>query len=186
MNFATLYGQGSHALSRQLGIDYATAKQYIEEYFAQFPKVKAWMAQVLVEGREKGYVETIWGRKRYMPELNSQNHMFRSAGERAAVNHPIQGTSADMIKQAMVDINKALGGRQKAGVEKENYSLVPSACCLILQVHDELLFECDPDLVKEIAEMVKKKMEDAIQLDVPVIAEVKVGPNWGEMEKLMI
>lgn len=184
INFATLYGQGSHALSRQLGIEYAAAKQYIEEYFAQFPKVKQWVNAVLEEGRKKGYVETLWGRKRYIPELNSQNHMLRAAGERAAANHPIQGTSADMIKKAMVEIAKALGGRQEA--LGENYSLNPKACCLILQIHDELLFECDPDSVEETAKMVKDKMEHAIELSVPVIVDLKKGPNWGEMEKLEV
>lgn len=206
MNFATLYGQGPHALSRQLGIEYAGAKEYIEEYFAQFPKVKEWMAKVLVEGREKGYVETIWGRKRYMPELTSQNHMLRSAGERAAINHPIQGTSADMIKKAMVLIAQELPGfsyqfsdlgqsvvsssvtdKQKTGkLKSENRPPKTDNGKLILQVHDELLFECDPEEVEETARMVKEKMEQAIELSVPVIVDLKVGPNWGEMEKLQI
>lgn len=106
MNFATLYGQGPHALSRQLGVDFPTAREYIEEYFDQFPKVKQWMQKVLEEARERGYVETIWGRRRYFPELKSSNRMFVASGERAAINHPIQGSSADMIKKAMVKIGK--------------------------------------------------------------------------------
>ncbi len=169
MNFATLYGQGPRALSRQLGIDYATAKQYIEEYFAQFPKVKQWMNGVLEQGYRDGYVETLWGRKRYFPELQSQNRMLKAAGERAAINHPIQGTSADMIKKAMVEIDKALGN---------------SKCQMILQVHDELLFEGDPKSVKETAKLIKDKMENAIKLSVPIIVDLKVGPNWGETTPL--
>ena len=169
VNFATLYGQGPHALSRQLGIDFATAKEYISEYFAQFPKVHEWMQSILEFGYKNGYVETISGRRRYIPELSAANKFLKSAGERAAINHPIQGTSADMIKKAMVDIDSSLRGVK-----------------MILQVHDELLFECSPKEAKEIAKMVKDKMENALKLSVPVIAEVKTGPNWGEMTPLTI
>ncbi len=168
MNFATLYGQGAHALSRQLRVDYETASLYIAEYFEQFPKVKEWMTKILEKAYQEGYVETLWGRKRYMPELQVSNRMLRSAGERAAVNMPVQGTAADMIKKAMVDIDKELGKN----------------CYLILQVHDELLFECDPKSVKEIALMVKEKMENALKLSVPVVVDLKSGPNWGEMTPL--
>lgn len=166
MNFATLYGQGPHSLSRQLRVDYNTARTYIQEYFDQFPKVREWMQKVLEEAKEKGFVETIWGRKRYFPELKSNNRMFVNYGERAAINHPIQGTSADMIKKAMVEIDKA------------------SPCTLILQVHDELLFECSPKEVKDLGKMVKEKMENALKLDVPVVVDLKFGPNWAEMKKL--
>jgi DNA polymerase I-like protein with 3'-5' exonuclease and polymerase domains/5'-3' exonuclease len=172
MNFATLYGQGAHALSQQLGIDFATARQYIAEYFAQFPKVKDWMQQTLEFGYKNGFVETIWGRRRYIPELQATNRMLRSAGERMAINMPVQGTSADMIKKAMVEIGKELEGQD--------------SCQLILQVHDELLFECDPSSIKETAKMVKEKMEKAIELTVPVIVDLKVGKNWAEMEVLKV
>jgi DNA polymerase-1 len=128
MNFATLYGQGPRALSKQLKIDAQTARSYIDDYFLQFPKVKNWMAKILEEGRTNGYVETLWGRRRYIPELNMQNKMLQSFGERAAINHPIQGTSADMIKKAMVDINIALSG-------------MGNDCELILQVHDEAIVD---------------------------------------------
>lgn len=167
MNFATLYGQGPRALSRQLGIDFATAKQYIFEYFEQFPKVKNWMARTLEFGIQNGFVETVGGRRRYMPELSSNNHFLKAAGERAAINHPIQGTSADMIKIAMVAIGKELG-------ENDN-------CKLILQVHDELMFECDPKDVDIHAKMIKQKMESALKLSVPVKVDLKSGKSWGEM-----
>ncbi|MBI2600380.1 hypothetical protein HYW42_00335 [Candidatus Daviesbacteria bacterium] len=175
MNFATLYGQGAHALSQQLGIDYQTAKTYIDEYFAKFPKVKEWMGQVLEQGYKNGFVETIWGRKRYIPELQASNRMLKAFGERAAVNHPIQGTSADMIKKAMVEIDE----------EIQNSKLKTQNCCMILQIHDELLFECNPKFVKETAKMVKDKMENALTLSVPVIVDLKVGKNWGEMKSLI-
>lgn len=191
MNFATLYGQGPRALSRQLGIEYALARQYIADYFEQFPKVKEWMAGILEFGIKNGYVETLWGRRRYMPELQSQNRMFRAAGERAAINHPIQGTSADMIKKAMVEIDKELVSSQfivhskkEKNNEQTNKLTNNPACKLILQVHDELLFECDPKSVKEVSEMVCKKMEDALKLDVPVKVDIKTGTNWGEMTPL--
>lgn len=180
MNFATLYGQGPRALSQQLGIDFQTARSYIEEYFAQFPKIKEWMAKVLEKGYTDGYVQTLWGRRRYIPELQTANRMFKSAGERAAVNHPIQGTSADMIKKAMVDINSSLRARE---ARRGN---LPSSCQMILQVHDELLFECDPKSLEEIAKMVKDKMENALKLSVPVRVDLKAGPNWGEMKPLII
>lgn len=168
MNFATLYGQGPRALSKQLKIDTQTARSYIDDYFLQFPKVKNWMAKILEEGRTNGYVETLWGRRRYIPELNMQNKMLQSFGERAAINHPIQGTSADMIKKAMVDINTALSG-------------MGNDCELILQVHDELLFECNPGKLDTIAGIIKEKMEASIRLLVPVEVDLKTGANWGEM-----
>lgn len=170
MNFATLYGQGPRALSQQLKIDYATAKQYIEEYFAQFPKVKEWMNTVLEKGYKDGFVETIWGRRRYIPELQATNRMLKAAGERAAVNHPIQGTQADMIKKAMVEIDKSL----------KNKGL------MVLQIHDELLFECNENSYKEVAKIVKEKMESALTLSVPVVVDLKYGPNWGETQPLKI
>lgn len=173
MNFATLYGQGPHALSRQLGVSFEEARVYIEEYFAQFPKVREWMAKTLQFGYENGYVETLWGRKRYIPELQSSNRMFKSAGERAAVNHPVQGTAADMIKKAMVEISPIIASPRSEAWQ---------SCQMILQVHDELLFECDPKSVKEMGKMVKDKMENALKLSVPVVVDLKVGPNWGEME----
>ncbi len=184
MNFATLYGQGPHALSRQLEISFEEARQYIIEYFEQFPKVRQWMENTLNFGYENGYVETIWGRKRYIPELKAGNRMIKAAGERAAVNHPVQGTAADMIKKAMVEINKSLETRNESQ-EKETGLLTlatSDSCRLILQVHDELFFECDPKAVKETAKMVQEKMEDALQLSVPVIVDLKTGPNWGEMK----
>ncbi|MDD5147569.1 MAG: DNA polymerase [Candidatus Daviesbacteria bacterium] len=173
MNFATLYGQGPHALSRQLGVKYEVARQYIEEYFEQFPKVREWMQKTLAFGYENGYIETLWGRKRYIPELRAENRMIKSAGERAAVNHPVQGTAADMIKKAMVEIDKEL-------------TMYNAQCAMILQVHDELLFECDPKRVNEVARMVKEQMENALRLSVPVLVDLKIGKNWGEMKLLKI
>ncbi len=189
MNFATLYGQGAHALARQLGVDYATAQKYIEEYFAQFPKVRVWKAEVLENAKRNGYVETLWGRKRYIPELSAANRQIQAFGERAAINHPVQGTAADMIKKAMVEIDKSLlnivdriSGEKKTINDKR--LTINGLYSMILQVHDELLFECIPDNVGEVGKMVKDKMENALKLSVPVLVDLKVGPNWGEMKAL--
>lgn len=199
MNFATLYGQGPRALSKQLKIDTQTAKNYIDEYFAQFPKVKNWMFKVLEQGRDDGFVQTLWGRRRYIPELNMQNKMLQSFGERAAINHPIQGTSADMIKKAMIEIDRVLDSKEsdeskESKVKKETKHLTPltqaerldssDSCQLILQVHDELLFECDPEDLEKTAKMIKEKMESSIALKVPVKVDLKTGLNWGEMSPL--
>ncbi len=180
MNFATLYGQGPHALSRQLGVSFEEARIYIEEYFLQFPRVREWMSKTLEFGYEHGYVETLWGRKRYIPELTASNHAIKAAGERAAINHPVQGTAADMIKRAMVDISSVIAS--EVSEARANALKQSSSCQLILQVHDELLFECSENSVREVAVMVKDKMENALKLSVPVVVDLKVGPNWGEME----
>ena len=169
MNFATLYGQGPRALSKQLGVDSNTAKKYIEDYFQQFPKVKEWMHQTVSKAYQDGYVETLWGRKRYIPELNVGNPALRAFGERAAINHPVQGSSADMIKKAMVEIDKRLDAKQ---------------CQLILQIHDELLFECSEDYLNQAAKIIRAEMEKSLKLSVPVIADLKAGPNWGEMKPI--
>ena len=174
MNFAVLYGQGPHALSRQLKVEYEVARTYIAEYFEGFPKVRTWMQKTLDFGAKNGYVKTIMGRKRYIPELQATNRMFKAAGERAAINHPVQGSAADMIKKAMVDIDSSLRGPAK------------QSCLMILQVHDELLFECEPKDVEKTAKMVKEKMENALKLSVPVVVDLKVGPNWGEMQPLIV
>lgn len=190
MNFATLYGQGPRALSKQLKITTDEARNLIDEYFASFPKVKNWMFKILEQGRKDGFVTTIWGRRRYIPELNMQNKMLQSFGERAAINHPIQGTSADMIKKAMIEIDKelsALSNQTSAKQKKaESGKLTTESCSLILQVHDELLFECDPANLEEIAKLIKEKMEGSIKLKVPVKVDLKTGLNWGEMSSLNI
>lgn len=180
MNFATLYGQGPHALSRQLRVEYEVARQYIEEYFEQFPKIREWMQKTLEFGYENGYVETLWGRRRYIPELKADNRIIKSAGERAAINHPVQGTAADMIKKAMVEIDRELSTVKNSGSQKSE------DCRLILQVHDELLFECSPEEVEDTARMVKDKMENALKLSVPVVVDLKIGRTWGEMRPLKL
>lgn len=163
VNFGVLYGMSAHRLSNDLGIPYAEAASFIEVYFSTYPGIRRYIERTLEFGREHGYVETLYGRRRYVPELKAQNRTLREAGERLAYNMPIQGTAADIIKLAMVRLDReleALGAR------------------LLLQVHDELLIEAPEHRAEEAARLTREVMEGAAQLSVPLAVEVGVGPNW--------
>ncbi len=167
VNFATIYGQGPAALARQLGIGYAQARSFIDSYFERFPAIRAYLDRQVDLAREQGYVETLFGRRRYIPELNSKNPNTRGFGERVATNSPIQGTAADLIKLAMINIHSALRA---------------SGCGarMILQVHDELLLEVPPEELEAVKETVRREMEGALELRVPIAVEMGVGENWYE------
>ncbi|MFN2635503.1 MAG: DNA polymerase I [Gemmatimonadaceae bacterium] len=167
INFATIYGQGPHALSRQLGIEHAEAKEFIARYFQRFQGVRNYLDSMVAFAREHGYVQTIFGRRRYIPELRERNFNIRAFGERTAANSPIQGSAADLIKIAMIRINDALRTRQLQSK-------------MLLQVHDELVFEVIPDELEEIKILVKHEMEHAADLSVPLVVDVGVGKNWVE------
>ena len=167
INFATIYGQGAHALSRQLGIDHAEAKAFIETYFTRFAGVRAWLDQAVEQARSRGYVETIFGRRRYIPEILDRNFNTRSLGERLAQNSPIQGSAADLIKMAMIRIDETL---RRSGL----------AAKMLLQVHDELVFECPAAEVGPLTDLVREGMEGAAALRVPLVVDVGVGANWVE------
>lgn len=165
VNFAVIYGMSDYGLSRELGIPIGIAKSYIESYFKQYPGVKWYETQTLEFARKCGYVESLLGRKRYMNEINSQNRQIRELAERAAVNMPIQGTAADIIKIAMINIQQKLimhGFKAK----------------MLLQVHDELLFDVPNDELTKIIPLIKDSMINAYKLDVPIEIEVKVGNDW--------
>ncbi len=164
INFATLYGQGPHSLSRQLGISQADAKRFIEEYFTRFAGVRAFLDASVTKAKEKGYAETIFGRRRYIPELKDRNFNIRSFGERTATNSPIQGSAADLIKIAMVRVRDALQAGFKAR--------------LVLQVHDELIVEAPAAEAERAGALVKRHMEEAAELTVPLVADVGIGDNW--------
>ena len=165
INFATIYGQGPFALSRQLGITQDEAKEFIQQYFARFPGVRAWLDRTVAEAREKGYVETLFGRRRYITELKDRNFNVRAFGERTATNSPLQGSAADLIKIAMIGIARAVRERGLASH-------------MILQVHDELVFEV-PEREREAAtELVKGQMETAASLRVPLVVSIGVGTDW--------
>jgi len=165
INFATIYGQGAFALSRQLGITQDDAKRFIEQYFTRFAGVRAWLDRTVAQAREKGYVETLFGRRRYVPELKDRNYNIRAFGERTATNSPLQGSAADLIKIAMIRIARAL---KEQGL----------ASRMILQVHDELVFEVPHGEEEAATELVKRHMEGAAELRVPLLVSVGKGMNW--------
>jgi DNA polymerase-1 len=167
INFATIYGQGAHALSRQLGIEHAEAKAFITRYFERFQGVRNYLDSMVAFAREHGYVQTIFGRRRYIPELRERNFNIRAFGERVAANSPIQGSAADLIKIAMIRIDHALKTRQ---LESK----------MLLQVHDELVFEVIPSELGQVQELVKHEMEHAAELSVPLVVDLGVGKNWLE------
>lgn len=165
INFATIYGQGAHALSRQLKIEHAEAKEFILRYFERFRGIRKYLDSSVDFAREHGYVTTIFGRRRYIPELRERNFNTRAFGERAAANSPIQGSAADLIKMAMIRIDDAL----REGNFKSK---------MLLQVHDELVFEVQPDEMEAVQALVKDRMENAAQLSVPLVVDIGVGANW--------
>jgi DNA polymerase-1 len=167
INFATIYGQGAHALSRQLKIGNAEARMFIETYFERFAGVKAYLEGQVEFARETGYVETIFKRRRYVPELRERNFNIRAFGERVAQNAPIQGSAADLIKIAMIRIHEAL---RAPDVNAR----------MLLQVHDELVFEVPGPEVETVTALVRREMEGAASLSVPLVVDVGVGDNWLE------
>jgi len=167
-NFAVIYGQSDFGLASTLGIPNAEARAFIQSYFAMFPGVKEYSRKTLEFAREHGYVQTLLGRRRYLPELNSGNFNIRQAAERAAVNMPIQGTAADIMKMAMIDVYRLL--------KEKCY-----ACVLLLQVHDELVFGLDKDLVASVTPEIVRLMEEAYKLNVRLRVDSKAGQNWAEM-----
>jgi DNA polymerase-1 len=165
INFATIYGQGAHALSRQLRITHAEAKDFIDTYFERFAGVKSFLDRCVVEAKQKGYVETLFKRRRYIPELKERNFNIRAFGERVAANAPIQGSAADLIKIAMIRVHAALATEKLAAR-------------MLLQVHDELVFELPPEEEGALKALVKREMEGAATLDVPLLVEMGLGTDW--------
>jgi DNA polymerase I len=165
INFATIYGQGPFALSRQLGVTQEEAREFIAQYFRRFAGVRAWLDRTVAEARARGYVETLFGRRRYIPELRDQNFNIRAFGERTATNSPLQGSAADLIKVAMIRIH---AGLRAAGLGTR----------MILQVHDELVFEAPAAERDAATEVAKRHMEGAAELRVPLVVSIGVGKNW--------
>ena len=168
INYALLYGKQAFTLAKDIGVSRAEAQAFIDAYFAGFPAVRSFIDRVLEEGRSSGVVKTMWGRRRLVPDLNSRNGQIRGRAEREAVNLPIQGTAADILKRAMIDVHAGLkeiaGGRAR----------------MILTVHDELLFEAPQDAAEETAARVRELMEGAVALKVPLTVDVGIGENWKE------
>jgi DNA polymerase-1 len=169
INYALLYGKTAFTLSKDIGVPQQAAQEFIDAYFAGFPGVRAFIDRTLADARQTGVVRTMTGRRRLVPELSSKNGMIRGAAEREAVNMPIQGTAADVLKKAMVDVDVALA-RYNAGR--------PQAARMILTVHDELVFEVPTDTADSVADLVRTAMERAVPLDVPLTVDVGIGANW--------
>jgi DNA polymerase-1 len=167
INYALLYGKTAFTLAKDIGVPQEAAQEFIDAYFAGFPKVRGFIDQTLADARQTGMVKTMFGRRRPVPELTSKNFQIRSAAERVAVNLPIQGTAADILKRAMIDVHAGL----KASHPRAR---------MILTVHDELLFEAPADESDEVAAFVRETMSSAVKLRVPLDVDVGIGDNWKE------
>lgn len=167
VNFGIAYGQGAFGLAQNLGISRGEAREIIDSYVKQFPGITKYKESSIEIARKTGYAETIMGRRRYVPDINSKNHVVRSAAERNAINAPIQGSAADVIKVAMINLQKAL--KEKGFKSK-----------MLLQVHDELVFDAHKSEVEEITPIIRKEMEKAHELIVPLVVDISTGNNWLE------
>ena len=168
-NFGIIYGISDYGLSQQLSIPRGEAAEFIRQYFARYPTVRDYIDRTIRQARDDGYVTTVLGRRRYIPEIHAASQVLRNAGERMAINMPIQGTAADIIKIAMVRLSRELAARRLRSR-------------MLLQVHDELLLECPNDELPAVRPLVVGTMEEAMQLRVPLKVDSKVGPNWRDME----
>ncbi|GEK13665.1 DNA polymerase I [Aliivibrio fischeri] len=168
INFGLIYGMSAFGLAKQIGIPRGEAQDYMNVYFERYPGVMQYMEETRLLATEQGYVETLYGRRLHLPEINARNGMRRKAAERAAINAPMQGTAADIIKKAMILVDEWV---ETEGKDRVN---------LLMQVHDELVFEVKEDALDEVTTKVRELMEQAVQLDVPLVAEAGFGNNWDE------
>ncbi|PHN49997.1 DNA polymerase I [Pseudomonas amygdali] len=167
INFGLIYGMSAFGLAKQIGVDRKQSQAYVDRYFARYPGVLDYMERTRAQAAEQGFVETIFGRRLYLPDINAKNQSLRKGAERMAINAPMQGTAADIIKKAMVAVN---GWLEESGLDAR----------VILQVHDELVLEVREDLVDQISEQIRPHMSGAAELAVPLLVEVGVGNNWDE------
>jgi DNA polymerase-1 len=167
VNFGLIYGMSAFGLARQLGIPRGAAQEYIDLYFARYPGVKRYMEETRATAKAQGYVETVFGRRLYLPDINARNKQFQQAAERAAINAPMQGTAADIIKRAMITVDAWSGGGARGAR-------------LIMQVHDELVLEVEESRVAEVTSAVREHMMGAASLKVPLKVDVGTGANWDE------
>ncbi|MCB0115956.1 MAG: hypothetical protein KDD84_17770, partial [Caldilineaceae bacterium] len=174
INFATIYGVSAYGLSSRTEMDPGEAQRFLDQYFATYPRVQRYISETLISVKEKGYVETLLGRKRFFPELMegaNVRFMQRQGFERAAINAPIQGTAADIIKIAMANLHARL---RREGFQAR----------MLLQVHDELVLEAPAAEVQDVVRLVTEEMETAYDLKAPLRVDVETGPNWYDMEKV--
>ncbi|GLO16362.1 DNA polymerase I [Pseudomonas putida] len=167
INFGLIYGMSAFGLAKQIGVDRKQSQDYIDRYFARYPGVLAYMERTRAQAAEQGFVETLFGRRLYLPDINAKNPALRKGAERTAINAPMQGTAADIIKRAMVNVDNWL---TESGLDAR----------VILQVHDELVLEVREDLVQQVKDEIRQHMSRAAQLDVPLLVEAGIGANWDE------
>jgi DNA polymerase-1 len=170
VNFGIVYGIGAFSLAKDIGVSRKEAAEYIDNYLSTYRGVDRFMQESIENAKQNGYVTTVFGRRRYLPELTSSNHMLRAFGERVARNAPIQGTAADIIKIAMINVSQRL--------ERENLDAK-----LILQVHDELIIECKNEIADKVSSLLKEEMENAVNMSVKLTADVHVGKSWYEAKE---
>jgi DNA polymerase-1 len=162
-NFAIIYGVSAYGLSQQTDLDVAEAREFIDTYFERYPRVKEYMDEAIRQAREEGYVTTLLGRRRFLPEIHSDHRQRREFAERIAINTPIQGTAADLIKVAMINIHARLAKRRSE---------------MVLQVHDELVFDVHKKELADLTNQVRREMEGALALSVPLKVDIGTGANW--------
>jgi DNA polymerase-1 len=167
INFGLIYGMSSFGLARQLGIERGVAQEYIDLYFARYPRVKSFMDEIRESARTRGYVETVFGRRLYLPDIKSSNSQRRQYAERTAINAPMQGTAADIIKRAMIAVDAWI---QASGI----------ACLMVMQVHDELVFEVADAAVDSAIAEIRRHMAGAAELAVPLVVDIGTGRNWDD------
>jgi len=167
INFGIIYGMGPKKLADELGIDLKTAKNYMASYHNRYPGVNRYRQEMIETAREKGFVSTLFNRRRYLPDIRHANRVIKAEAERMAINTPIQGTAADLIKMAMITIHSRL---KKDGFRSR----------MLLQVHDELVFEVPEEELESIMPMIRREMEEVYPLDVPLKVDINMGKNWDE------
>jgi DNA polymerase-1 len=169
INFGLIYGMSAFGLARQLSIGRGEAQNYVDLYFARYPGVKRYMDNTREQARARGYVETVFGRRLYLPDIRSRNRNMQQYAERSAINAPMQGTAADIIKRAMIDVAAWCDQANNRGVAK-----------LIMQVHDELVLEVRADAVEKVTQAVRERMAAAAKLAVPLKVDIGTGANWDQ------
>jgi DNA polymerase I len=173
VNFGIIYGISPFGLSKQLGVSTRLANEFIKRYFDKYAGVKAYLEQTLQQARQQGWVSTLMGRRRQIPHLDSSNRILRQEAERAAINTPLQGTAADIIKKAMLELEPALKSADLTGR-------------MLLQIHDELLLELPAGQISETSRLVRQVMEGVVTFQVPLVVDLRAGKNWGELFPLKI
>jgi DNA polymerase-1 len=169
LNFGVIYGLSPYGISQQTEFNPEEGQKFIETYFSKYPGIRGYIELVKEQTREDGYASTVMGRRRYLPDINARNHNVRQAAERAAVNMPIQGTAADIMKLAMIRMQRRI---EEASLRTR----------MLLQVHDELMFEVPVEEQEALTEIVHQEMPSALELSVPLVMEVKKGATWGDLE----